>query len=133
MDTKGIVKEINGNKIMVLPYKTSGCGGCNKCCDSEKFAELIELEVDFEVAVGDEVIFTAETDEVMKAALVLYVLPIFAFFAGYFIAAQFTSNETIKILSSFGALGGSFLIIGILTRVFGSKQKSNLKVRKSQD
>lgn len=133
METKGVVQSVNGKKIVVLPYKSEGCSGCDKCHGGEKFGSPMEFIVDFDIAEGDEVIFSAESSDVIKAGLVLYVLPIFFFFAGYFIASKFTNIELYKIYSSFGALALSFVVIAIFNYFIGNKKQSKIEIRKSQD
>ena len=75
----------------VLLVRESACSGdCHKCsgCGAAKETLLILAENPIGAKPGELVKLRSETAPVMKAALVLYILPLVLFFAGYFLGAS---------------------------------------------
>ena len=71
---------------LVLCVRESACSGdCHKCsgCGAAKEAILLTADNPIGACVGDIVNVCSETGPVLKAAAVLYVLPLILFFAGY--------------------------------------------------
>ena len=96
---------------MVIHVRESACSGdCHKCsgCGAAKEAVLFTAENPIGAKRGDLVKVESDTGTVLKAAVVLYVLPLVLFFLGYYIGAQ---------LGNFGALMaclGFVLGVGII-------------------
>lgn len=130
MESKGIVQEVKGDKIVVLPYKASGCGGCNHCSEGEKYSLPIELTVDFEVKPGDEISFSVDSKEVVKAGFIAYIIPVIFFFAGYAISSFFTKIEVYKIISSFASLMLGFILTAVVFKLLNKDDSSKLTVKK---
>lgn len=93
---------------LVIHIRESACSGdCHKCSGCGAAKEAIELKAENPLGakVGNIVTVSAQTGPVLKAAAVLYVLPLVLFFLGYWLgAAGF----------GFGALGGCLgFVLGI--------------------
>lgn len=85
---------------LVLHIRESACSGdCHKCSGCGAAKEAIELKANNPLGakVGNIVTVSAQTGPVLKAAAVLYVLPLVLFFLGYWAGA---------VLAGLGALGG---------------------------
>ena len=70
----------------VLCIRESACSGdCHKCsgCGAAKEAILLEAKNPIGAKPGDLVNIESETGPVLKAAAVMYMLPMMLFFAGY--------------------------------------------------
>ena len=93
----------------VLCIRESACSGdCHKCsgCGAAKEAILLTADNPIGASVGDLVMLRSETAPVLKAAAVLYMMPLVLFFAGYALAAA---------LNLSGALcGGIAFVFSIL-------------------
>ena len=75
----------------VVHIRESACSGdCHKCsgCGAAKEAILLEAKNSIGANMGDLVIIESETGPVLKAAAVMYMLPMVFFFAGYALAAM---------------------------------------------
>ena len=73
---------------MVLHVRESACSGdCHKCsgCGAAKETLLIRATNHIRAEKGDLVIIRSETGPVLKAAAVLYMVPMVLFFLGYFL------------------------------------------------
>ena len=74
----------------VLVIRESACSGdCHKCsgCGAAKEAILLSARNPIGAMSGDFVKIQSETAPVLKAAVVLYMLPLVLFFAGYGLGA----------------------------------------------
>ena len=83
---------------MVIHVRESACSGdCHKCsgCGAAKEAVLFTADNPIGAKRGDLVRVESDTGTVLKAAVVLYVLPLVLFFLGYYIG---------DVLWSLGAL-----------------------------
>ena len=74
----------------VIHVRESACSGdCHKCsgCGAAKEAILLEAQNSIGAKTGDLVIIESETGPVLKAAAVMYLLPMVLFFGGYALGA----------------------------------------------
>ena len=75
---------------LVIHVRESACSGdCHKCsgCGAAKEAILFKADNPIGAKAGDLVNVRSETGPVLKAAAVLYMLPLVLFFAGYAVGA----------------------------------------------
>ena len=95
------VKEIHEDgTATVIHIRESACSGdCHKCsgCGAAKEAVLFEAENPIGARRGDLVKIESATGPVLKAAVVLYVIPLVLFFLGYYLGT---------LPGNFGGLGG---------------------------
>ena len=74
----------------VVHVRESACSGdCHKCsgCGAAKETMIVTAENPIRAGVGDFVTLTSDTASVMKAVVVVYLLPLVLFFAGYALGA----------------------------------------------
>nr|MBQ8243697.1 SoxR reducing system RseC family protein [Oscillospiraceae bacterium] len=109
---------------LVIHVRESACSGdCHKCsgCGAAKEAVLFTAENRIGARSGDLVKIESETGPVLKAATVLYMMPLVLFFGGYLIGA---------LLNVSGALCGclAFVLSIVLIVVYDRKvvKKANL-------
>ena len=91
MDQLVRVREVYDNgTAQVICIRESACSGdCHKCsgCGAAKEAILVTANNPIGAGAGDLVNIHSETGPVLKAAAVLYMMPLVLFFAGYAIGA----------------------------------------------
>ena len=113
MDQIVRVKKIyEDGTAQVICIRESACSGdCHKCsgCGAAKEAILLTVENPIGAGVGDLVNIRSETGPVLKAAAVLYMLPLVLFFAGYALAAALDQSGAL-----FGALAFMLSIVLIV-------------------
>ena len=106
MDQLVQVREVYDNgTAQVICIRESACSGdCHKCsgCGAAKEAILLTADNPIGACVGDLVNLQSETGPVLKAAVVLYMMPLALFIAGYAIGA---------VLSISGAITGSLAFV----------------------
>lgn len=100
------VREVYDNgTAQVICVRESACSGdCHKCSGCGAAKEAIVLTADNPIGAeqGDFVTLRSETGPVLKAAVVLYMIPLILFFAGYAIGAA---------LNVSGAVTGSLAFV----------------------
>ena len=113
MDQIVRVKKVYENgTAQVICIRESACSGdCHKCsgCGAAKEAILLTVENPIGAGVGDLVNIRSETGPVLKAAAVLYMLPLVLFFAGYALAVALDQSGAL-----FGALAFVLSIVFIV-------------------
>ena len=91
MDQLVRVREAYSNgTAQVVCIRESACSGdCHKCSGCGAAKEVILLTADNPIGAetGDLVNLRSETGPVLKAAVMLYMMPLALFFAGYALAA----------------------------------------------
>ena len=103
------VREIhNDGTADVIHVRESACSGdCHKCsgCGAARETVIFTAGNPIGARPGDLVRVESSTAPVLKAAVVLYVLPLLLFFLGYWLGT---------LPGSFGALGGGLgFILGL--------------------
>ena len=86
-----IVRNDPDGTAQVLLVRESACSGdCHKCsgCGAAKQTMMITAQNPIGAPVGSVVTIQSESAPVLKAAAMLYMLPLILFFAGYILGAQ---------------------------------------------
>ncbi|GBE05879.1 MAG TPA: hypothetical protein ENH31_07500 [Nitrospirae bacterium] len=110
MEEIGVVKSIDGVNARVIMGKKSGC--CDHCeketCDITYNGVEIEAINAARAKVGQKVKIVMKPSTYLKGALLLYVLPLFALFAGAFIGKSYLpvyiNGVDSELLAAFGGL-----------------------------
>lgn len=99
----------NDGTADVIHIRESACSGdCHKCsgCGAAKEAVIFNADNPIGAVAGDLVKVESSTAPVLKAAMVLYVLPLVLFFLGYYLG---------MLPGNFGVLGGGLgFVLGVL-------------------
>ena len=119
-----VKKTFDDGTAQVICIRESACSGdCHKCsgCGAAKETLVFTAKNAINASRGDLVKVESATGPVMKAATVLYVLPLVLFFLGYYLGT---------LPGNFGTLGGclGFVLGIVLVVVYDRKvvKKSNL-------
>ena len=108
----------------VLLVRESACSGdCHKCsgCGAAKETMVFTANNSIRASVGDLVRVESATGPVMKAATVLYVIPLVLFFLGYYLGDLMGGMGT--LVSCLGFVLGIVLVVVYDRKVV---KKSNL-------
>ena len=93
---------------VVIHVRESACSGdCHKCsgCGAAKETILLKAKNPIGAMRGDVVILESATGPVLKAAVVMYMIPMLLFFLGYFVGDAFWQR---------GALVGSLAFVAAI-------------------
>ena len=104
------VKEVfdNGTADVLLVRESACSGDCHKCsgCGAAKETMIFTAKNAINASRGDLVKVESATGPVLKAAAVLYMLPLLLFFAGYALGAELGFSG--------GLFGGLAFVLSIL-------------------
>lgn len=104
-------KAYDDGTAQVLLIRESACSGdCHKCsgCGAARETLLVLAENPIGARAGELVRLRSQTAPVMKAAAVLYLLPLMLFFAGYFLGAALWGLGALTGCLAFAAgIGGA--------------------------
>ncbi|MGR9116811.1 MAG: SoxR reducing system RseC family protein [Gammaproteobacteria bacterium] len=85
IEETAIVAKIENNQVWVETRATKGCGGCQQksVCSTSVLDKMIqkravEVDCDIELKTGDEVVVGIEEGVLIRASLLLYLLPLLA-------------------------------------------------------
>lgn len=121
--TVRVQKTFPDGTAQVLRIRESACSGdCHKCsgCGAAQQKLLLTVQNPIGAAEGDRVIIESATAPVLKAAVVLYILPLLLFFAGYLAGA------------AMGELGGALGCVGFAAGIAGVIAYDRFVVRKKK-
>jgi len=111
-----IIKLENNRAWVKLADPGSACGNCKGCIQltskQHKDNEVLKMDMNITAEVGDMVIIEYPDKVLLQAILVLYGIPFFGLFLGYFITHWITGNDA---ASGLGAVLG-LVTFAILTR-----------------
>ena len=104
------VKEIHadGTATVVVVRESACSGDCHKCsgCGAAKETILFQAENPIGASRGDLVKVESATGPVLKAAVVLYMLPLVLFFGGYALGAALGISD--------GITGGLAFVLSVI-------------------
>ena len=107
MKQKVMVLSTSGNMARVSYRRPTAChGDCSKCaggCGSMAAKEeiIVSAENLIGAKIGDSVYIEGETKKVAWAIVLLYVIPVVLFLAGYFLGQQWGCGNLIGVLGFF--------------------------------
>lgn len=107
MKQKVMVLSTSGNMARVSYRRPTAChGDCSKCaggCGSMAAKEeiIVSAENLIDAKTGDSVYIEGETKKVAWAIVLVYVIPMVLFLAGYFLGQQWGCGNLIGVLGFF--------------------------------
>ena len=132
MEQQGYIIEVVDRKTAKLKMQRhSACASCGKCATtSEKKDIIVEVDNTIGAQVGDKVKVNMETVNVLKAAAIVYIVPLVALLVGtigtYFVLDLLKINTNIETIS--GAVGLVSMLISFLIL-----KKNDKKFRDSRE
>ncbi len=88
---------------MVSIKRGTACGGvCESCGGTCSYRNTLSVKAKNSACatVGDNVTIESSSAQVIGKAAAVYLLPLLAFFLGYFAASLFNASETVEIIVS---------------------------------
>ncbi len=120
MEEHGIVVQDKKKTVLIKAQRSTACDNCaskRACASGSTGSEmLIEAENTIGAKVGDRVVFTVGTGSILKAGLLLYLVPILCFIAGVVLGQTAAKNlfpdQNPDLVS--GVLGVIFLSLAFI-------------------
>jgi sigma-E factor negative regulatory protein RseC len=138
------VVEIKEGKLLLQVQRQSACGSCSasKGCGTsvlsnivgQKFSRL-QADNNINASVGDMVVVALPEKALVRASVVMYIIPVFGMFvfallADYFLDATEGHDLLIALSAIAGLLSGSIISRGYFSRRSSSEQFSPVVIRK---
>ena len=126
MEQQGYIIEVVDRKTAKLKMQRhSACASCGKCATtSEKKDIIVEVDNTIGAQVGDKVKVNMETVNVLKAAVIVYIVPLLALLIGtigtYFVLDLLKISANIEAIS--GAIGLVSMLISFLILKMNDKK-----------
>ena len=114
-----VVVKIENHQVWVESGQNSACGGCQQkaSCTSNALGSVLKkksvpVDCDIQLKTGDEVIVAIDENLLLRASLLLYLLPLIALFTGAGIADWLLADSALYAdLWIAGSALFSFLLI----------------------
>ena len=106
MRQRATVEAVSGKIAVVSVLRESACSGdCHKCAGCGAVKQTLQIRADNPIGarVGDKVYVDSSTGIVLWSAVLVYLVPILGFFAGYFLGSRW---QCLGILTIAGFLLG---------------------------
>lgn len=130
IEETAVVAKIENNQVWVETRGAKACGGCHQknTCSTSVLDKMIQkrpvaVDCDIELETGDEVVVGIEEGVLIRASLLLYLLPLLAMVTGG-AAAQvllpegFDKADLVVAGTALGSLGMTLWLINKLQRSF---------------
>ena len=108
----GIVKKLHISTAEVEIKRSTACGeSCASCGLCAGQTSVVTVSNELGAAVGDSVIIDMADKKVLGAAFLVYIVPLIALIAGYFIGYAIFKSELPSVSVGFAVMAAVFLII----------------------
>lgn len=134
-----VIKKENGQSLVQI-IRVSACSHCDeKCMLAEDSHEMEEMEVLVNDPIGAEVGSMVElemgTKPILFSAFVVYLLPLVAIIAGYFVGSSWlspfiTNGEIAGIIGSVLSFFLSFLLLRFFDKKAGAKSNFHPEIKR---
>jgi sigma-E factor negative regulatory protein RseC len=132
----GRVTNVSGGKAVVEIERGTACEKCHAggACNFGKGVVLVEANDPIGVHVDQYVQLSIQNASVLRAAFVVYVIPLFALIAGTllgeYLGRTFGIRNVLEILLGFGCLGLSLIVVRLYNNLFKQKIKNQPVITK---
>lgn len=107
MKQTGVVVGIDTGKVVVSVKRDAACGKCKACYGSSEQDLLINVPEYANAKLGDKVAISMESAMVLRAALIMYCIPLAGLIGGVVAGVSFASQLGIDNEIA-GVIGGVF-------------------------
>jgi sigma-E factor negative regulatory protein RseC len=106
---EGIVVEVKGPAASVKMVPRGGCGTCRVCATGEAGARYVDAENQVGARPGERVVVEISDARQLRAACMVYLLPLIAFLGGYCASAAVIHSEAAALC--FGGAAVSCVVL----------------------
>lgn len=134
VEEEGTILEIDGDLAILKAERSGLCDSCmtKEACESIGGSEMrVEAVNTIGARVGDRVVFTVSPSELLRAGVVLYLVPLLGFIGGVILgqvaAANFFPDTDADLFSALLGFVLLFLTYGAIRVVSAKTDESGLK------
>ena len=119
-----VIRLLPRNMAEVAVTRGTACGGNCSSCESCMFQSELRTEARnlIQAKPGQKVVIESKSSRIFGAAILVYVMPLLFFLAGYALAAVLDAGEGVRILVSFASLLLSAAILVLSQRLKKEKK-----------
>ena len=122
---EGIVIAVKGTKLKLRIKSNPACGHCRMCVTSQQAMMITEAENSVGAKVGDKVLLKTPGTWLLKAAFLIYVVPVLSLIMGLVVGITVTGSEMIGGLMGLGCL----MLCFTLMHLYDKKVRANDSLR----
>ena len=112
MREQGVVTKALGLQLVEVAFqRTEACKNCRACHIINDKDMAIEAVNEVGARVDDLVEIDIPSKEIVRASIIVFMIPIFCLIAGYLIVDKFTANQVLSALGGIIGLALSFFAI----------------------
>ena len=113
-----VTKLLPHNRAEVVVSRLTACGGnCGSCEGCISAGEVKAVAVNsIGARPGQKVVIESKSSKIFGAVILVYVMPLLLFLAGYVLAGVMGAQEKLRILASFLGLAVGALILVVLQK-----------------
>ncbi|GIM29691.1 hypothetical protein CPJCM30710_23570 [Clostridium polyendosporum] len=128
-EQEGIVIEVIGHIAKVKISRHSECKNCGACPGGDQ-AIVLEAQNLIGAKLGQRVFIEIKTTNVLKAAFVVYIIPLIAIFLGA-ICGGWLARKNIQLVQVLQIAGGiiAFVIAVLFIKFFDKSTNNNKKIQ----
>lgn len=123
MKEQGKIIKRDGNQAVIEIEQGEQCKHCNACHMFGESKMRLTAYNGIDAQVGEHVIVYVQPGFVLKSSFLIFIFPLLAMFAGYFVGQWFTQNSN-ELSGIIGAFSGLILALLINMR-FNQSAKSD--------
>ena len=117
MTNKGIVKEVNGDKLTVVFERHEACGDCHACHMGSTNCAKHTITIKGKADVGDEIVVEMDESHVMAASATAYMIPFAGFMLGLLAGYALKLSEPLMALCAVAGTAAAYMIMRVLDPV----------------
>lgn len=117
-----VIKLLGGNMAEIAVKRESACGGNCKSCGGCSANNVVRVSAvnKVQASEGDRVVVSSSTKSILKAAVIVYVIPMVLFFVFYALGAMMSLGETMSIVLSLAGFA-----VGVVMAIAFNKSLKN--------
>ena len=128
MEEEAVVLEVKDKKAKIGIKRSKSCRGCGLCSLNPGGMMVTEVEDLIGVKVGDRVQVEIPDKDFLKAAFILYLVPVIGLITGALIGSEF--NPHMSIFGGFIGLALSFVFVHYYDRKMGRRKSFYSQITK---
>lgn len=130
-----VTRELSDTAAEVVVLRGTACGGNCGNCESCKFQNEIKAVCRNTVGAkkGQRVVIESSSRKIYAAALLVYIMPLLTFIAGYFLASLLGAGEKLCVLASFIGLAVGACILVVSQRRGKNRQSISFEIIRITD
>ena len=129
MKEYGEVIELQDDVVTLKVIKKPECGGCKACFFGKgENSSTIKAQNTISAKVGEQVYFTVQKDNGLKAALIVYILPIVFMGLGILFGTILFKKEVYLVLSAGVGLAFGFLVLYLVDKLMATSKSFQIKL-----